>query len=256
MSENMPKNEGTSPEAVKAEKEKRRKKNRMINICLYCVSGILILSGIFLILRDQTTLFTRNTADAPKETFPPVILTDTPAPTAAPTKDPTTPDPSAAPTPAPTPTPTPEPASAPVSVHFVDYGIDVEVIPVGLTSDGGMATVPSAVIAGWYQYGAAPNQDGNCIIAGHNRYKGQKGLFSILHDGLKVGDRITVVTEDGRELHYLVETIENFRYDEFPEDVMAPSSERKLTLITCLGDYDHILHMSLTRVVAICRPVD
>ena len=246
----MPKNEQSAEKANAA----RKKKARVFNVCLYCVAGFLILAGIFIILRDQTTLFTKNTADKPKETFPPVVTTE--APTPEPTEDPGTPDPSASPTPAPTPTPTPEPASPPVSVHFVDHGIDVEVIPVGLTSDGGMAAVPSAVIAGWYQYGAAPNQVGNCIIAGHNRYKGQKGLFSVLHDGLVVGDRITVVTEDGRELHYVVETIENYRYDEFPEDVMAQSSDRRLTLITCLGDYSHVLHMSLTRVVAICRPVD
>jgi hypothetical protein len=250
----MPKNERVLSDEEKAAKEKRRKKNRIFNICLYCVAGALILTGIFIILRDQTTLFTKNTADKPKETFPPVTITD--APTPSPTADPRTPDPSATPTPEPTPTPTPEPASPPVSVHFVDHDIDVEVIPVGYTADGGMATVPSAVIAGWFEYGAAPNQDGNCIIAGHNRYKGQKGLFSILHDGLAIGDRITVVTEDGRELHYVVETIDNYRYDQFPEDVMAPSSDRRLTLITCLGDYDHDLHMSLTRVVAICRPVD
>ena len=238
----MPKNE---------DKAERRRRNRTFNICLYIVAGCLIVLGVFIILRDQTTLFNRNSADPPEVTFPPVALaTDTPAPTSAPTAAATETEP----TPSPTPLPTPEPASPPVSVSFVDHDIDCAVIPVGINENGEMDTVPRYDVAGWYMYGAAPNEDGNCIIAGHNRYGGQKGLFSILHDGLKVGDRITVKMENGEYVFYVVESIEEYRYDQVPDFVMQQSEDRRLTLITCLGDYSHVLHMSETRVVAICRP--
>lgn len=246
MSENMPKNQ---------DKEQKRRKNRIFNICLYIVAGSLMLFGVFIILKERTSLFSVNSAEQPDATFPPTALvteepraTETPAPTAVPTE-------AVIETPTPTPEPTPEPGSPPVSVSFVDYGIDVAVVPVGVDENGAMETVPSYDTAGWYMYGAAPNEVGNCIIAGHNRYQGQQGLFAILHNGLKVGDRITVKLENGDYVFYLVESVENYPLDDFPDFVMSPSEDRRLTLITCLGDYDHTIHTSRTRVVAICRPV-
>ena len=231
-------------------KKKRRRKNRIFNICLYCVSALLILFGVFIILRDRTNLFVRNTGIEPEATFPPIDFT--PAPSVDPTPEPTGP----IETVPPTPTPVPVQGSAPVSLSFVDYGINVAIVPVGVNSNGEMATVDSASIAGWYNLSACPNQVGNCIIAGHNRYGGQMGLFSIVHDGLKLGDRITVQMENGEYAFFCVVSIQNYQYDEVPAYVMSQSSDRRLTLITCLGDYDHGLHMSRTRAIAICTPID
>ena len=232
-------------------RQKRRRKNRIFNICLYSVAAILILTGVFIILRDRTMLFNRNTGVEPEATFPP-IEDFTPLPSVDPTAVPTGP----IETPAPTPTPVPVEGSRPISVSFVDHGISVAVEPVGVNENGEMATIESASIAGWYEYGACPNEVGNCIIAGHNRYGGQLGLFSIVHDGLNVGDRITVQMANGEYVFYRVVSIQNYEYDEVPAFVMAQSSDRRLTLITCLGDYDHSLHMSRTRTVAICTPIE
>ena len=132
----------------------------------------------------------------------------------------------------------------------------VKVEPVGVNDKGEMDTIPRYDSAGWYMYGACPNQVGNCIIAGHNRYGGQKGLFAILHNGMKEGDRVSVTMENGETIFYRVVSLNRYRYDSVPAEVMAPSPDQRLTLITCLGDYDWDLHMSKTRVVAVCEPVD
>ena len=235
------------------EKEKRRRKNRIFNTVLYCISACFILFGIFIILRDQTDLFNHDTAEKPSATFPPEdvvepILTPTAVPTAE-TGEPTKPPPED------TELPSPEPGSQPVAIYFYDHDISVKVVPVGLNKKGEMETIPKHDIAGWYKYGPAPNQDGNCIIAGHNRYSGQKGLFALLHKGLEVGDKICVTMENGEVMFYVVESINRYKYNKVPDSVMELGGQQRLTLITCLGDFNYDLQMSETRVVAVCRPI-
>ncbi|MBO4562900.1 MAG: class F sortase [Clostridia bacterium] len=238
----MPKTEDIS-------REERRKKNHRFNTALYIAAAFLILLGVFIILRDQTNLFSRNSGEIPNVTFPPPIIirnSETPLPTEK--VDPGRSE-------EPTPEPTPEAPSPPVNIYFEGHDIAVAVIPVGVNDKGEMDTVPEYNIAGWYMYGAAPNEEGNCIIAGHNRYHGQKGLFSILHKGLKIGDRVCVTMENGEYAFYSVVSIERYKYNAVPDSVMSPGGETRLTLITCLGDFDYDLQMSKTRVVAICEPI-
>ena len=256
--------------------ETRKRKKRRSNLFLYIAALLLVLLGVFIILRDSTFLFTQNTGVRPDVTFPPLIIhtTNTPVPTdpgptegivsdaPEPSQDPdatpdpnSTPVPTAVPTQAPTPVPTEEAPSPPVNVYFEGHDIAVKVVPVGVNEKGEMDSIPTHDIAGWYKYGSAPNQPGNCIIAGHNRYAGQIGLFAILHKGLKVGDFVIVTMENGSHAFYEVVSITKYKYDAVPDSVMELGGETRLTLITCLGDYSWILHMSKTRVVAVCRPI-
>jgi len=244
--------------------EERRRHNRRFNRVLYCISGALILAGVFIILRSETTLFTKNSSTGPNATFPPnandaivISIGTTPQATAHATQSvavrtESTDDPSAA---IPTEPPPTEAPLAPASIHFVGHSVSCTVLPVGIASDGTMETVPSHNVVGWYKYGAAPNQPGNCIIAGHNRYAGQMGSFSLLHNGLKVGDGITVELADGSSMFYRVVSLDTYRYDDIPSSVMESGGDTRLTLITCLGDFDYNLQMSVSRVVAVCEPV-
>ncbi|MCR5611401.1 MAG: sortase [Clostridiales bacterium] len=229
---------------------RRKRRNSIFNICLYVLSACLILTGVLIILRNCTGVFSINTAGDPEATFPPTVIADaTPDATALPGPDVTeTPDPG--------PRPTPEPGKKPVSVSFVDYGVNVAVIPVGVDADGFMDDAPSADVAGWLESGACPNETGNCIMGGHIRFHGKLGLFSVLRDKLKVGDRITVKMEDGSYAFYTVISINEYPYDQVPSSVMAQTGMRRLTLITCKGDYDYIIHTSRTRIVAVCSPVE
>lgn len=270
-------------EAMARAEAKRRKKRRrrIINAVLYTLAGALIVVGAIIVLRDQTLVFSPSSAEAPKETFPPVSYdpSRTPSPYATPdpsdpaythipggngaiptddtghngTQEPVETEPSGSGGGGGGHSSTPIDPSQPVSVHFVDKGINVSVYAVGYTASGGMATVGSATKAGWFKYSSFPNQDGNCIIAGHNRYKGQKGLFSVVKQ-LQPGDRIIVEMASGEAAFYFVQSVDEYPYQEVPGHVMQLGGERRLTLITCKGDYDSGQHTSRTRVVAICVP--
>ena len=247
--------EAAAARLARRAKEQKRKKARRFNAVLYCISGLLFLTGVFIILRSETTIFNRNSAETPEATFPPddsiVISAATPLmETARPDESAPPPTEAAAPTAEPTQAP-----SAPVSIFFEGHSVVCRVEPVGVEENGVMATVPSHNVVGWYMYGACPNQQGNCIIAGHNRYAGQKGSFSLLHEGLKVGERVGVTLADGHTMFYRVVSIDTYLYNEVPHSVMDIGGEQRLTLITCLGDYDWDLQMSKSRVVAVCEPI-
>ncbi|MBO4385286.1 MAG: class F sortase [Clostridia bacterium] len=238
----------------KERRKKRRRRNRIFNICLYVLSACLILFGVYIILREFTWVFNHSSAEAPDATFPPITTeaayTAAPDQTEKATHAPGTTEP-----PDPGPTPRPEPGKKPVSISFVDYDVNVAIVPIGVDDEGNMHDVPSAEIAGWLETGACPNQEGNCIIGGHIRYHGKLGLFSVLRDKLKPGDRVIVKMEDGSYAFYTVLSVNEYPYDDIPSSVMSQTGEKRLTLITCKGDYDYLIHTSRTRVVVVCRPV-
>lgn len=81
---------------------------------------------------------------------------------------------------------------------------------------------------------ARPGQQGNIVITGHSSYfpwdPGRfKDVFAVLHD-LKVGDQILLYNNQKRYI-YEVSSIKKIWPSEL--DVLKPSTENKLTLITC-----------------------
>lgn len=126
--------------------------------------------------------------------------------------------------------------------------------PVGLNGKGQMDTVRHWAKAGWFYAGGTPVKGGNTIIAGHNKYRGHLGYFSIIKDKMQPGDQVIVQMRNGEYAFYYVEAIEIWRYDEVPDYVMQTYGESRLTLITCKGDYSGQLGTSRHRVIAICKP--
>ncbi|MDL2257805.1 class F sortase [Eubacteriales bacterium OttesenSCG-928-K08] len=166
-------------------------------------------------------------------------------------------------TPAPTPEPTPlarviseVPISFlrtyPVKIMFPGYGVESELLPMGVDYENAIDTPDDALVAGWFCYFSAPDEEGNCIMNGHDRWKGVDGHFAVLKK-MAVGDEVQVLLEDGRLVRYEVEVLEEYRVDDHPEELVARGGETRLTLITCKGDYDVLLGTSRTRVVAVCR---
>ena len=168
-------------------------------------------------------------------------------------------------TPAPTPVAaadTPEPPAAtptviwryfPVRVEFVGYDVVSDIYPVGVTDDAEtIDTLNSADDSAWFHYFAAPLEEGNCILNGHNRWKSKEGAFSVLKR-MAVGDEIRVTVEDGRIVCYSVTEIVEHTVDEFPMELLGNRVGTRLTLITCKGDYDQKIATSRTRVVAIAE---
>lgn len=126
---------------------------------------------------------------------------------------------------------------APECVYFPQYDITCPVDPVGYNWRGEMATVRSPFRAGWLKYSGDPVTGGNVILAGHNRYSGKLGYFSVVKDKLQPGDQVIVKMQNGEYAYYIVESINQYHYQHVPWEVMQHDGESRLTLITCLGDF-------------------
>lgn len=114
-------------------------------------------------------------------------------------------------------------------------------------------TVPNA--AGHHRGTAAFGAQGNCVVSGHSRAS-EGGVFQRLAE-LKPGDRVLLVAATGNQYAYVVEST-----NKVPElgatlaerhahaEVMAPTQDARLTLVTCWPDwaYTH-------RLVVVARPI-
>ncbi len=209
---------------------------RWVRVALYMIIAALFLGGLLITVR-QNVLF-QTDYEAPP----------TPAPTVAPTPAPTVEA-------VVTPSPTPYVKPVPTKIYFTDYEISAEVVPVGVT-DGAMETLDSAEDVAWLGSGVGPGEPGNALLNGHVTWKKKAGTFSILRDKLKAGDEIAFTYLDGSTRYFTVTTVETYLIDEFPPEYLdldiggAP----RVTMITCLGDWDQALGTSRSRVVAVAVP--
>ncbi len=78
---------------------------------------------------------------------------------------------------------------------------------------------------------ARPAEQGNIVIYGHNLVR----LFGKIR-GMKKGDAISVISQDGTVHHYVVDLTETVKPDDI--QVVLPTSREELTLYTCTGFLD------------------
>jgi LPXTG-site transpeptidase (sortase) family protein len=143
---------------------------------------------------------------------------------------------------APTPSPTPAPVvgpplgSTPFQITILRIGVEATVNAFGLDANA----IPEVPLNGqevaWYNWSSEPGTGSNAVFAGHVTWGGAGVFFNL--DQLSGGDQILLRSADGVELSYTVE--ETFLID--PNDpssveVMAPTSEDTITVITCGGAY-------------------
>ena len=201
---------------------------------------VLLILSILAFLYFLGSYIWENTLHAQPYTTPPAV---TPSPMV--TLEPES-------TPAPTPSPTPYVKQAPTHLYFPNQKLDMEVLPVGLNEDGSMGTLDTHDQAAWYEPGPAPGDDGNALINGHKSWKKQKGYFSVLPD-MQVGDPIVFLHENGEVRVFYVVSANIYPLDAVPEDVMYLGGERRVTLITCEGDFDRSIGTSVNRCIVICK---
>jgi LPXTG-site transpeptidase (sortase) family protein len=162
--------------------------------------------------------------------------------------------------PTPQPTPTPEPteevSEAPLArFHIPRFGVDAPTIPIGSfpTDDGGwqLDTPDDPVSVGWYDFTAKPGH-GNAVFSAHvDWYDGEKGSFWALKD-MEVGDEVIVDLSDGTRIVYKVTFKQQWTVQDIPTgDLIAPTAEDQVTLITCGGEWNGSEY--LARVVVIAK---
>jgi LPXTG-site transpeptidase (sortase) family protein len=220
----------------KQEKQKKPLRNNIFWVLVYVSLGLLLLIGVTLILREEVLItgpYTPPTQSLPADS-------PTLAPLAPPTPVGETPD------------ETPFIRVAPVMIYFDERERQCEIEPVGLAEDNTIGTVPSATIAGWFDMGASPGDPGNSIISGHVAWRGKKGTFSVLHD-MKPGERVTIELKNGELRYFEVLSREEYKLVDFPYELIEIGGDTRLTLVTCLGDYDSSIGTSRTRVVVVCE---
>ncbi|MEX1027936.1 MAG: class F sortase [Candidatus Paceibacterota bacterium] len=129
-------------------------------------------------------------------------------------------------------------SSLPVRIQIPKINVDTEIEHVGLTESSTMATPSTYETTAWYEYGAHPGERGNAVIAGHlDNSLGRRAVFYDLSE-LTIGDTIIVTNEHNDQLVFEVVRTETYPYTKAPIDlIFGTSSDRRLNLTTCAGDW-------------------
>ncbi|MCI0687242.1 MAG: class F sortase [Sporichthyaceae bacterium] len=117
--------------------------------------------------------------------------------------------------------------------------INAALTSVGITSDGhlGVPPVDQPRLAGWYQRGVSPGQQGTALILGHVDTKQGPAVFYGLA-ALKPADTIEVTRADGTIATFTVDGVRVYSKADFPaRKVLAPTGRPELRLVTCGGPY-------------------
>ena len=140
------------------------------------------------------------------------------------------------------------PAALIVEKAQIDAEIEVQQI-----ADGVMQNPSGPWIVAWYEQTAELGVLGNVVMAGHVDYWNVgPSVFFNLRDMVE-GDEIEVVGENQTSYYYAVEWNETFGLDELTSgtigDLVGPTEDPVLTLITCGGEFDYASGEYLSRTV-------
>ncbi|WP_200304683.1 class F sortase [Streptomyces adelaidensis] len=132
------------------------------------------------------------------------------------------------------------PRSRPVRLLIPEIRVSAPFTPLAIGRSGELEAPPAADVnlVGWHAKGASPGETGTSIIAGHVDTATSPAVFAELSE-LKKGDVFHVVRADRRKATFVVDTVETFEKDDFPDKrVYADTRRAEVRLITCAGDYD------------------
>jgi sortase (surface protein transpeptidase) len=137
----------------------------------------------------------------------------------------------------------------PVSIEIAKLAVTSQIETIEIV-DGVMQNPTGPWIVSWYQESARLGELGNVLMAGHLDYW-DVGPAIFYNVGLLVpGDEIQVTGEDGNIYTYAVDWVENFDVANAPiQEIVGPTEEESLTLITCGGPFDYANGVYLQRTV-------
>jgi sortase (surface protein transpeptidase) len=148
----------------------------------------------------------------------------------------------------------PMPFSTPTRISIPAVNLEAEVINVDLNADGtiGTPSLANAKVAGWYDRGPAPGQDGAAVVDAHvdsSLMADYRGAFYYL--GLtKPGMQVDVYRADHSEAVFTIDEVQVALKSDFPTNqVYAPTPYASLRLITCGGDFDQTTHAYLGNTI-------
>ncbi|MFJ4878148.1 class F sortase [Streptomyces sp. NPDC088745] len=118
--------------------------------------------------------------------------------------------------------------------------VDAPTVDVGLDPEGWIEAPPpqDANLAGWYQNGVSPGQNGTAVVVGHvDNATGPAVFFGL--GAVGKGQRVEVDRFDGRTAVFEVYGVEVYAKEDFPGSrVYGGTGRPELRVITCGGGYD------------------
>ena len=148
----------------------------------------------------------------------------------------------------------PMPFSTPTQISIPAVNLYADVITVDLNDDGtiGTPSLANAKVAGWYDRGPAPGQDGAAVMDAHvdsSLMSDYRGAFFYL--GLaKPGMQVDVTRADHSVAVFTVDEVQVALKSDFPTDqVYGSTPYPSLRLITCGGDFDKSTHEYLGNTI-------
>lgn len=140
-------------------------------------------------------------------------------------------------------------AIAPVGLTVEAAGIDAGIERLRVVN-GAMQDPTGPWVVAWYENLGALARNGNVVMAGHIDYwnVGPSVFYNL--STLQPGAEIVVSGEDGKAYPYVVEWVQQFDSTSMPlDDVIGPTENQALTLITCGGAFDYVNGQYLQRTV-------
>ncbi|MGA5171037.1 MULTISPECIES: class F sortase [Streptomyces] len=132
------------------------------------------------------------------------------------------------------------PRSAPTQLLIPSIGVDAPFTDLAIGPSGRLDAPPpdETNLVGWFAAGPSPGERGTAIVAGHLDTTTAPAVFASLRT-LSLGSDINIVRKDGTTASFVVDAVDNFPQDRFPDDlVYADTPDAQLRLITCGGSYD------------------
>lgn len=131
------------------------------------------------------------------------------------------------------------PRSTPTRISIPSIGVSAPIMPVDLASDGTIGTPPlsDSNLAGWYEGGPAPGQNGPAIVVGHVDGPHGESIFYNLGK-LKPGGTVQLTLANHRIAIFSIYSVESYPKGKFPGDrIYGDYTRPGLRLITCGGQF-------------------
>jgi len=144
---------------------------------------------------------------------------------------------------------------APIAIQIDTAQVSADIERIGIV-EGVMQNPSGPWIVSWYEDLPSLGQGSNVVMAGHVDYwnVGPAVFWALKEPGLAEDDAIRVVAEDQTVYEYAVQWSRTYSIDELtPEtinaEIVGPTDDEVLTLITCGGEFDAARGEYLSRIV-------
>ncbi len=137
----------------------------------------------------------------------------------------------------------------PIAIQIERAAVDAEIEPLRIVN-GTMQDPTGPWVVAWYENLAGLGEGGNIVMAGHIDYWNVGPAVFYTINQLAQGDEIDVTGADGKVYTYRVEWVRQYDADNAPlEEIVGPTEDESLTLITCGGTFDYTNSHYLQRTV-------